>query len=438
MFLKLKKLLISRTGITDSSYSLFNIVTKINSAIKEYLIGKMTRIYRRNRFELLKPLTKYLTSNWFLKRSFIDITNYEKLYKDKVCIIIKRPVSLNYSSVVFFDEISEIPLKQIEASEYVAILKNVEIIGGSNLVILDQEFVLYDLKHQNLSENIDYSDEGIVHHKNNECVILANYATTSFKTGIFFGGNYSSNYYHLLYEFLVKFKTLNGLDIEKKVPLFVDEINFRIPQYKELLNYLNVDKREIIPIEKKDIYLVEELVHIPSPNFIPPNYIDITKIDASSCLFDPSSLLYLREVLLPFKSNTGKFGKKIFISRKDASGRRDYNEEEVYNMLTLYGFSLCQPEKYSVAEQIEIFNNAEIIVGATGAAFSNILFCNPQCKVFCLTNYKIDLSIFSTIAKIINLEMIYFYDKSTTLSRSSDLHASFKVDVSALEVFIKN
>ncbi|NOU01134.1 MAG: glycosyltransferase family 61 protein [Gallionella sp.] len=125
--------------------------------------------------------------------------------------------------------------------------------------------------------------------------------------------------------------------------------------------------------------------------------------------------------------------KKIYLSRQKASStRRQYNENEVINIFKKYGFEIVSPEKLSIVEQISLFDNADFIAGVTGAAFTNILFCKTGCKVLCIQSAKNDLSVFSTIAKCLKLEMQYFsvYDESR---KNKDIHEDFIVDLVKIE-----
>ena len=75
--------------------------------------------------------------------------------------------------------------------------------------------------------------------------------------------------------------------------------------------------------------------------------------------------------------------KKIFIDRTDSVSAycQIQNQSEVSNYLKNKGFSTYQLKKLSFFEKIHLFKNAEIIVGAHGAGFANLVFCKPQTRV---------------------------------------------------------
>ena len=83
--------------------------------------------------------------------------------------------------------------------------------------------------------------------------------------------------------------------------------------------------------------------------------------------------------------NKGKktnIGKKIFIDRTESKyGHCQIeNSEEIKNYLTKKGFDVVRVGQLSFGQQISLFKNAKIIVGAHGAAFANLIFCMPNTK----------------------------------------------------------
>lgn len=67
----------------------------------------------------------------------------------------------------------------------------------------------------------------------------------------------------------------------------------------------------------------------------------------------------------------------IMISRAGQKTRVLINEDEVFEKLRPLGFRRVSPESLSIAEQISLFSSAKIIVGACGAALTNMLYCRP-------------------------------------------------------------
>lgn len=70
-------------------------------------------------------------------------------------------------------------------------------------------------------------------------------------------------------------------------------------------------------------------------------------------------------------------GERIYISRRAARFRSFLDEPEIETRLAALGFSIVQPEMLQVDQQIQMFHRANVIVGPTGAAFANVIYCRP-------------------------------------------------------------
>jgi capsular polysaccharide biosynthesis protein len=154
--------------------------------------------------------------------------------------------------------------------------------------------------------------------------------------------------------------------------------------------------------------------------------------------FTSEGLTYLRNTLLPYKS-TIQTPEYVFIARRKATKRRGYNEQECGETLKKLGFEEVYPETLTLAEQIAVFNNAKIIVGATGAAFTNLIFCSNKTNVVILSNYKVGFPYFSSIASFVGSRLIYLYDKKlgeVPNYKTSYAHEAFHVDVKDLKELV--
>jgi capsular polysaccharide biosynthesis protein len=60
------------------------------------------------------------------------------------------------------------------------------------------------------------------------------------------------------------------------------------------------------------------------------------------------------------------------------------NRRAVDALLASFGFMTVNPANYSFAEQVELFANADEVVGVMGAALTNTVFCRPGTKIVCL------------------------------------------------------
>ena len=75
-------------------------------------------------------------------------------------------------------------------------------------------------------------------------------------------------------------------------------------------------------------------------------------------------------------ARSGDYPKKIFVSRAKATQRKILNEDILYDGLKARGFSIIEPGEFSFTKQIELFSQAEIVVGPHGMGIANAAFSN--------------------------------------------------------------
>jgi hypothetical protein len=75
------------------------------------------------------------------------------------------------------------------------------------------------------------------------------------------------------------------------------------------------------------------------------------------------------------------WGRRIYVSRAIAGRGTVVNEDAVQACLQTHGFEAVHSEELSVANQIEMFADAEFVIGPHGAGLANVLFANPGCTV---------------------------------------------------------
>nr|WP_283949759.1 glycosyltransferase family 61 protein [Limobrevibacterium gyesilva] len=77
----------------------------------------------------------------------------------------------------------------------------------------------------------------------------------------------------------------------------------------------------------------------------------------------------------------GPFPPRVYIDRRGGPNRPLVNEDELVTGLAGLGFVPVRLERLSLAEQIALFANAEIVVAPHGAGLANIVFAQPGSRV---------------------------------------------------------
>lgn len=396
-------------------------------------------IYFLNTNAVSKFVIQLLTWHTLELRKFISIENVEAKLPEAIRYLYKKHVLLYFSTPAYdFVKLKKNELVEVSSHyNYGAILYHTTVIGGSSMILLDSQNVLYDVKQYDYQKKYNYTDEGIRYYKNDYCLIKKRNSITYFEKAIFLAGNFSNNYYHLFFEILIKFEQIDSRNIDIHIPILVDRISVEVPQYIELFSCFNKRERKIITLNVGERYKVGQLFYFSCPNYIPPNYLNPKDLKAEDLLFDLNSIKFLRIKLLPLKSKTN-YPRKIFISRSKASARRLFNEEEIFEVFEKFGFKKVYPENYSVTDQIAMFNSAEFIAGGSGAAFANLVFCSQSCKIIIFSKNEIPFSGFSTIARYLELNLLYFTEDSSCIEEMKTLHDPFHINSNKLNSLLEH
>jgi len=397
--------------------------------------------------QILKLLKLHLVKRRFLElKNYLSLSNKYGVFSGELVsfkdlrnedILYSQEVTLSYSPPVFNCKNPSVLIKGMTYNQYAVKLKNVAVLGISSIIPMSSGKVLYDLPFYDTEGRYLYTDYKIIKLKNRKITYWKGKGQTVDKA-ISMCGNYSWNFFHFMYEIAIKFHKLSELNLPPDIPVLVDQMCLDIPQYKEILDILNEKRRPLIGVAMDGFFDVNELFYINCPNFIPPNDKNEKDTRSSDVQFDINALKDLRSSLLPH-STRKEFPNRIFISRKNASGRRKYNEDDVIRLFSEFGFATVFPETLSVADQISLFNQAEWIAGGSGAAFTNLLFCNSNCKGMVFLKTHLNTSIFSTIASVANVDLIHITEESANKNISSEsIHDDYELDLSYLrELLIK-
>lgn len=280
----------------------------------------------------------------------------------------------------------------------------------------------------------NYATGIIRFHHNKSLILKRNKKKINIPKALYLGGNGVFNYYHWLIEISPKLLLLNPeLLRQYNIELLIlDQKVQATPSFQTILKlYLekkNININILYMDYKTDIH-VENLLYINNLNNIVFNSKEVLSSPSFSCisakLINTIRTTILTEIL-PHKQH---YPKRIFLARKQNT-QRTYNQRDVLDYFIQQGFSEIYLEDYPFDEQVAIFNQAEFIVGPSGAAWSNIIFCTPHCKAISWLPYTLTkFSIFSTLAAYHQCDLRFLI---TNTNHSDDIHSSYTVEVNKL------
>jgi capsular polysaccharide biosynthesis protein len=93
----------------------------------------------------------------------------------------------------------------------------------------------------------------------------------------------------------------------------------------------------------------------------------------------------VRDRQLARKAPTPMSFKRVYISREGHPSRTLLSERRREARLRQLDFTVIYPEQHTIDEQIDIFRNANLVVGCAGAAFANVLYCQRGTTVVEIT-----------------------------------------------------
>jgi len=179
---------------------------------------------------------------------------------------------------------------------------------------------------------------------------------------------------------------------------------------------------------------VDTLVHVTPPNLLVFNLRGRSRFEPSDCLISPESVSFLRRVLLDRQGNrrgTEALPRRIFLARRGR--RRAYNQDEVFAVFEREGFVKIYPEDHGLAEQADIFSNADMVAGPSGAAWANLVFCRRGAMGICWVDQIVAaVGMFSTLAHVVGFNLRYVTYSSLLRNASDFYSAPYVVDVNAV------
>lgn len=312
----------------------------------------------------------------------------------------------------------------------------------SSHILLKDSIIMERLVHVPL-EYCNYSTGFVANHNSEFSANKTNYSLVSIDKAFFLGGNGSFNYYHWSIEIATKLKYFLSLEnIDKDIKIIIPDCAKEIESFSLILEILLGKRFDFIYASKNQIIQAENLYVITSPSNVVFNTRKNTNFGVDFLYFDKASIDFLRDSILYSpqynhfleKNNNVPINKKIFLARKEQLFRK-YNQKEVIDLVTDYGFSTIFLEDLSFFEQVYMFQNVEFLIGASGAAWTNLIYVSKRTKAISWLGKNVDsFSSYSTLAKYYDCNLVFFKCK---VFNQKNVHSDYNVDLQLLENLIK-
>jgi capsular polysaccharide biosynthesis protein len=265
------------------------------------------------------------------------------------------------------EQISQISksLNTTDSDQNLIFLNNVRVDLNENFIQLDSGHVL----NSRLAANAIFSGE--------QWNLIRNVRKSKenkFNAGRYYSISHQRYFFHFLLEELPEIISADSLDLDISFVTLKDQPKF----VSELCQLAGIN----LQVVNHEIQLFEELVT--------PSYLRA---------YSNWSIEQLKLLSNQLEAKDSSF-RKILLLRQGKARSDDAFERFLENLLTPLGYRVLDPEKHSNLEQIEIFLNATEIVAIHGAALSNLVFTNSDCKIFEIFNHPYRTYFFRDLAKL--------------------------------------
>ena len=318
-------------------------------------------------------------------------------------VVIERAVTRKVCKPCYFEKCEETIEKFISPDIYIAEFHNVFVVGGVGAIFTQTECI-YDALARDKEERYDVRFSALKYRMGNYVEVMHSRKSKEIKEAIFLVGFASYNYYHITVEILSRLKYVDSLEKYRYLPILIDEVVMEMPQIKQLLSRINTFNHPVILVGDMGIK-VERLIYPSMNTWMPINVKHAEMAKNSDYQIAETAVYNIRECAKEIFSPSNHL--KLFISRKNLKNVRLENEEEIRGIFERNGYEVIFPENMTYEEQVAYFSEAKIVVCATGAVLTNIIYCMPNTIIGCIIPEEYHFYLYSTIGKLLNLRNIY-------------------------------
>ena len=302
------------------------------------------------------------------------IKSYYKNLRSKVFehihgkIMIKKKIS----SVVEISQINDPKIRNFENKKYkFYIVKKARIFtdNNENVAVIKDNFLLPKLSFQQINgrlRNIKYNSVL----KKGTTSLVKKFPGTVLNLS---QGGSGNNYFHFIFDIIPKVY-ISQKKIKDKVRFYYVS---RPQKWQiKIFKILGISKKKLIDSSKYKHIFADKIICIDHPWYNKGYFQnEVKKI--------PKWVILINRKIFLNKSKNFNTSKKIFLDRSTSKFNhcKIFNQKSLNIWLKKNNFGIYAPENFIQERQIYLFKNASIILGAHGAALTNIIFCKPGTKI---------------------------------------------------------
>ncbi len=228
-------------------------------------------------------------------------------------------------------------------------------------------------------------------------------------------GGSGNNYFHFFFDIIPKIYL-----IQKNIKSKIDFYYVSKPEKWQIKIYkiLGITEKKLINSLKYKHIFADKILSIDHPWYHKGNFQDqVKKV--------PKWVVFVNRKIFLKSAKKFKSSKKIFLDRSKSKFNhcQIFNQKTIDNWIQRNYIKIYKPEKIPLENQIYLFKNASIILGAHGAAFTNIIFCKPGTKIIEIIPSDHPSRKCERISKILKFK----YFRITTKSDNTDKNFPYRI-----------
>src|ERR1035437_1260525 len=289
---------------------------------------------------------------------------------------------------------------------YVAEVQDAAVIGGWGVVFTRNGYALWDVARCDQADRFDLTSGSLPVVDRDE--VQANFGSVAdddIPEGILLQSWFASSYHHWLIEHLPRLALIERMDIPATIPLLVDERALAVPQLVDALAAFDIVGHHVVGLAPGVRYDVRKL-YVPSCLFgTGPNLKGSLVVETGDVTIHREAIRLLRERFAPVERPGPR---RIYIDRTAKMAPvRLLNGQEVRAVFEEFGFETVSPGNMTFAEQRDLFGDASIIAGESGAALTNIVLAPQSTKLIVMQASRWPLNIYGDMAAYGDQECLF-------------------------------
>ena len=190
------------------------------------------------------------------------------------------------------------------------------------------------------------------------------------------------NYAHFLTEVLPRINLFCNTNHDRSIPIIIDDGLHR--NIVDAVRLIVGPERIIYQLPVAKSVFCQTLWTVTATGYVPFDQRNSSLHNLSQGTFSCQALMALRDhpaiSALRARSDGELAPERIFVKR-NSSVRKLINEPQIEPILAALGFISIDPQELSFVDQVRLFSHAKVVVGVTGAAMANAIFCQPGTQV---------------------------------------------------------